>query len=268
MKTKLLFIFLMIATLSCKKEPKNQNNSVENQIEIETETNSDSETVVEVEKDVSKPVVKEVSNRENIQTSNPKKEIGVPKTIEGKIAYGYGIDNWSNVNQVDFSFVVNPGEKEMLRRWSWKPKIQEVSLIKDNDTITYNRKDISKDLTIIDSEFINDSFWLLFPFHLVWDDVEIITYENQVSPILAKKTTKLRVNYPEVGGYTPGDSYEVYVDENYNIVEWTHHRGGHQEAALRNTFENQQSFNGIKIDMNHNDPDIGFQLNFRDVVIK
>lgn len=190
-------------------------------------------------------------------------------SIQEKIAQAYGIEHWSKVNQIDFSFVVNPGtEKEYVRRWSWKPKSRKVTRYANGDTLTYNRNEIKESEINADKAFVNDSFWLLFPFHLVWDDVEILTYENQTSPLSKQPTTKLRVNYPNKGGYTPGDSYEVYVDGNFKIVEWTYHRGGTAEPSLANTFENQQSFNGIKIDMEHANPEIGFQLNFRDVLVK
>jgi hypothetical protein len=211
---------------------------------------------------------KNMSNEKQLAQHEKDNVIQV-SNIEEKIANAYGIKNWQKVRQVDFSFVVNPGtEKEFSRRWSWQPKTHEVTMINDKDTITYNRKKISEEAINTDKGFVNDSFWLLFPFHLVWDDVEILTYENQLSPILKQTTTKLRVNYPDKGGYTPGDSYEVYIDEDYHIVEWTHHRGGSIEPGLGNTFENRQSFGGIMIDMEHANPAIGFQLNFRDVVIK
>jgi len=191
-------------------------------------------------------------------------ELSLPQ----KIASAYGIQEWENVTQLDFSFVVIRGQDEFVRRWSWQPKTGDVTLFSASDTIAYNRKTLTEELIATDKAFINDSFWLLFPFHLVWDDVEILTYEDQTSPLLKQTTTKLRVNYPSEGGYTPGDSYEVYVDNKFNIVEWTYHRGGAVEPNLGNTFENQQSFNGIKIDMEHANAETGFQLNFRDVVVK
>ena len=198
----------------------------------------------------------------------PEKELKQPESIQEKVAYAYGIDQWVNVKQVDFSFVVNPGEQEFVRRWSWQPKLKLISLIKEDDTLTYNRNDIKEELVQTDKGFVNDSFWLLFPFHLVWDDVEIETFEDQTSPILKQSSTKLNVIYPAEGGYTPGDRYEVYVNDTYHILEWTYHRGGGEEVSLGNTFEKQQTFSGITIDMEHANPETGFQLNFRDVVIK
>lgn len=194
-------------------------------------------------------------------------EVKQQSTLE-KIAESYGFQQWKNVNEVAFSFVVNPGEKEFERRWIWYPKLDKVSFVNASDTLSYQRDSIKEEMVKTDKAFVNDSFWLTFPFHLVWDEVSFENLGTQVSPILQKQSTKIKVNYPKDGGYTPGDSYEIYVDDNYKILEWTYHPQGQTDAALGNTFENQQSFKGIKIDMEHANPETGFQLNFRDVVIK
>ncbi len=211
-------------------------------------------------------------NNDKISREEQNEQLVVEKAIEQtileKIAGSYGLPNWKNVNQVAFSFVVNPGENEFERRWIWSPKLNMVSSINQSDTLSYNRADVKEEFVKTDKAFVNDSFWLTFPFHLVWDDVSFEDLGQQLSPIQQKESTKIRVNYPKEGGYTPGDSYEIYVDDNYKILEWTYHPKGQADPALGNTFENQQSFMGIMIDMEHANPENGFQLNFRDVVIK
>jgi hypothetical protein len=182
-----------------------------------------------------------------------------------KVAYTYGYERWSDVKQVDFSFVVNPGEEEMLRKWSWFPQSQKVTLIKGNEMITYYRPDMMDEFKKTDKAFVNDSFWLLFPFHLLWSDVAFKTKDNVISPIHKERTTKLIVEYPKEGGYTPGDRYEVYLDDKYYIKEWSYHPSGKVEAALINTFEDLSDFSGIKVNMQHRNPNSDFQLNFRDV---
>lgn len=200
-------------------------------------------------------------SKESQVSDDPKTEVN----ILTKIANAYGHENWDNVENVKFSFVVNPGEKERLRSWEWSPKSNEVILKKEGVNISYKRDDLSEEFIDTDKAFVNDSFWFLFPFHLVWDDIEYEVQENSISPINKQKTTKLIVKYPKDGGYTPGDKYEVYITENYHIVEWTYHPKGQGEAALANTFEDLSNFDGIKVNMIHRNPDTGFQLNFRDV---
>ena len=193
----------------------------------------------------------------------------VEATVLEKIATRYGIENWNNVNSVSFSFVVNPGEKEFVRRWMFQPKLNRVTFFENEKETSYIRDEISEDLVRTDMGFVNDWFWLSFPFHLVWDD---ITYEElgfQETPIRGLGATKIRISYPkEGGGYTPGDAYEIYIDDEYNILEWTYHPKGQVEPALVNTFEEQQEIQGIRVDMFHGNRGTGFQLNFRDVVIE
>ena len=199
-----------------------------------------------------------------VSETSEKKEL----TILDKIANAYGYKNWSKIEQVNFSFVVNPGKDEMLRKWSWFPKENKVTLIDGDERITYDKGNVMKEFEKTDKAFVNDSFWLLFPFHLVWDDI-IYKVQNGVnSPIKQQKTNQLIIEYPQEGGYTPGDRYEVYLDENFYIVEWTYHPKGQKEAALTNTFDDLSDFNGIKVNMQHRNPESGFQLNFRDVSFK
>ncbi len=190
------------------------------------------------------------------------------KGILMKVANAYGLEKWEDVEEVNFSFVVNPGENENLRTWSWKPKTNMVTQFKDGDEITYDKSNLDEGYILTDKAFVNDSFWLLFPFHLVWDDVNFSVEESAVSPINKIKTSKIIVRYPDEGGYTPGDRYDVYVNNNYHIVEWSYYPSGSREPVLNNTFEDLSDFNGIKINLIHRNPDTGFQLVFRDVSIK
>lgn len=203
-------------------------------------------------------------------SDNPLKSNSQEKEVNilTKVANAYGHENWENVEEVKFSFVVNPGENERARQWIWNPQADEVTLDAEDNKITYKRSDLSDEYIDTDRAFVNDSFWLLFPFHLVWDDIEFDVQENSTSPINNIATTKLIVKYPKEGGYTPGDKYEVYLDENYHILEWTYHPKGQEEAALANTFEDLSNFDGIKVNMIHRNPTSGFQLIFRDVSFK
>lgn len=209
---------------------------------------------------------KKDTNNSN-ETSKPNQSEKV-ETILTKIANAYGYENWDKVEKVNFSFVVNPGENESLRRWEWNPKSGKVTLNSKDNNISYQRGNIKEEYIDTDRAFVNDSFWLLFPFHLVWDDIKYDVVENSKSPIHNKETTKLIVRYPEEGGYTPGDKYEVYINDDFQILEWTYHPKGKEEPALANTFEDLSNFDGIKVNMIHRNPDTGFQLNFRDVSFK
>lgn len=186
-------------------------------------------------------------------------------TILNKIANAYGYKNWGNVEKVEFSFVVNPGGNEMSRSWEWMPKSGKVTLKKDTGSVSYQRDNLKQEDISTDKAFVNDSFWLLFPFHLVWDDIEYSVEENSETSLEAYPSTKITVNYPKEGGYTPGDKYVIHVNDDFHIIEWSYYPGGQENPGLINTFEDLTDYDGIKVNLTHSNPESGFQLNFRDV---
>ncbi len=201
----------------------------------------------------------------NISEESKPKNNPESMSILNKVANAYGFEKWEKVEEVNFSFVVNPGENERVRQWRWRPKLNEITLFDKGDEITYNKMNVDEGYVDTDKAFVNDSFWLLFPFHLVWDEIDYSYEEEAVTPIGGSEASKLTVNYPKEGGYTPGDKYIVYLDEDLHILEWSYHPRGQKEAALVNTFEDLSQFNGIYVNLVHRNPSNGFQLVFRDV---
>ena len=188
------------------------------------------------------------------------KQFKTPSIAE-KIANAHGLEQWNKVSEIAFTF-------NGKRRWIWKPKTSDVTYIKDGDTINYNIESIDSTLVKIDRGFINDKFWLLIPFQLVWDKGTSISEPTKVeAPISKTKMNKITLTYPNEGGYTPGDAYDIYYSEDYLIREWAYRKGNKPEASLVNTFENYQDFNGIKIALEHKKGDGNWSLNFSDVKV-
>jgi len=64
----------------------------------------------------------------------------------------------------------------------------------------------------IDANFLNDQYWLLLPFHVIWDTSATVTDEGmQKLPLGNGSGEKLVVKYPSDGGYSPGDTWDVYA---------------------------------------------------------
>jgi len=187
----------------------------------------------------------------------PKKDISVAE----KIANAHGFENWKNVSEIQFTFFGK-------RNWIWKPKTDDVTLITETDTINYNRNSIDSISKRADRGFINDKFWLLIPFQLVWDAGTTISEPVVVNaPISNIKMNKITILYSDEGGYTPGDAYDIYYDDAYIIKEWGFRKGNKPEAGLVNTFENYQDFNGIKIALDHKKGTGDWNLNFSNVKV-
>ena len=120
------------------------------------------------------------------------------------IAKRYGEANWDRVSQLNFSFNVKSAGRELKRSFQWFPKTDDVVFTSDTDTIEYNRNATLDSLALYaDKRFINDTYWLLAPYKLVWDEgVSISEEKNVIAPISGDTLHKLTILYDGEGGYT------------------------------------------------------------------
>lgn len=194
----------------------------------------------------------------------------VPLSIAEQIASNYGIDKWKDVSELRFTFNVTSGERRTNRSYIWNTKTQDVVLMNDSNIIQYNRNDNLDSLQLFaDKRFVNDSFWLLSPFKLVWDEGTSISYEDKViAPISKESLNKLTIVYSSEGGYTPGDAYDFYYTGDLEIKEWGYRRGNAEEASMSTSWTKLESFNGIKLNTRHNDSSGNFELYFTNISVK
>ena len=97
-----------------------------------------------------------------------------PPILE-QIAKTYGIDSWDQVQAIRYTWNGEiPGLFKVSHAWEWEPKTGKISYEgKDKDgkpvKATYLRSQLnSQPANVrddIDPAFINDNYWLLFPFH-------------------------------------------------------------------------------------------------------
>ena len=166
-----------------------------------------------------------------------------PPIVE-ELAKTYGLDSWGQVEAVRYTFNLElPALKVKLSRsWEWHPKTGEVTYeSKDKDgkpvKVTYNRNQLNSAppnvKNEIDPGFNNDNYWFIFPFHVYWDKSAIVTVtEKQKLPLGKGSATLVSVKYPaEVGGDTPGDTWDLYVGSEGRIVEFIYHRGGPKKPS-------------------------------------
>ncbi|WP_370391600.1 hypothetical protein [uncultured Winogradskyella sp.] len=191
-------------------------------------------------------------------------------SVAQKIANAHGYNKWKDVSEVRFTFKVDRDSvKGKGRQWIWQPKSDSVTLTMGDQVVTYNRRTMDSTHIAPDRAFINDKFWMFVPFQLVWDEVAQITEpKTSVAPISQKELNMITLSYPDdAGGYTPGDAYDIYYDNDYIIREWTFRKGNSPEPTLSTTFENYKDFNGIKIAIDHKRPNANWNLNFTDVSV-
>lgn len=205
------------------------------------------------------------SDKENTVTSENTEK---PLTVAEKIAQAYGIENWDNVNTITFSFNVKKDSTLFKRSWDWSPKTNDITLRTPNDTLRYNRSQMDSTFINADKAFINDKFWLLAPFNLVWDFGTTISEPVQeAAPISKKKLNKITLIYPNDGGYTPGDAYDLYYNNAFLIEEWVYRKGNAKEPSMMSTWENNTNFNGVLLSLSHKKADDNWELFFDEVSI-
>jgi hypothetical protein len=194
-------------------------------------------------------------------------------TIIRKIADAYGVSSFSAVSKIKFTFHVVRDTVRVSRSWLWEPKSNRVTLEnqpKQDKPVSYVRPNpgdsVSAEIRTVDWMFVNDQYWLIFPFHLVWDSMATVEVkERQTLPIGSGNATQVTVSYPKRGGYTPGDAYELFIDKNYRILQWRYMRGGEKQMALAEWKKNA-SAGAVKFSLDR--PGVnGFRVWFTNVAV-
>lgn len=201
---------------------------------------------------------------------NKKPEAAKTLTTAEAIAQKHGVAYWNNISEFRFTFNIDRGENHFERSFIWNPKTQDVTYISEKDTVAYNRNETLDSLSIrADQRFINDSYWLLSPFKMVWDTGTTISEEkNQVAPISKDTLNKLTIVYGSEGGYTPGDAYDFFYNDNLVIKEWVFRKGNAPEPSMLTTFEDLKTMGDMQLYTMHKDSTANFQLYFTKISAK
>ncbi|MBT8235932.1 MAG: hypothetical protein HKO61_06915 [Flavobacteriaceae bacterium] len=189
----------------------------------------------------------------------PKKkmETSSPKSLLDSIADAYGYQSWADVEQISFTFNVDRPTRKSARSWHWDIKNSLVRSTIDTVTVQYNKQQVDSTMMGVDARFINDSYWLLFPFKLVWDR-DSFTYEVESMNEASNKEVvnrKVTISYGDSGGYTPGDVYDFYINSDYHITEWTWRKSNDSVARIRTKLARPEHFNGLWFNTHHQGED-------------
>ena len=188
-----------------------------------------------------------------------------------KVADAYGIKNFKKAKSMSFTFNVKRDTfPSTYRSWDWNIAENTVTMTTPKQTVTYRRDTIqSAAMKSVDGKFINDQYWLMFPFHTVMDKGCTLTQKGNVSaPISKANSTMLTVQYNNVDGYTPGDAYDLYIDKNYMVTEWVYRSKGVAKASLNTKWEETVKNKGVKTATNFPSEDGKFRIYFTGVSVK
>lgn len=185
-----------------------------------------------------------------------------PSALE-ELAKTYGLDSYGQLDAIRYTFTAELPSIMFSRTWTWEPKTGQVTYeSKDKDgkpvKVTYNRNQLNsapanvKD--DIDPSFVNDNYWLIFPFHAYWDtSANVDVKEKEKLPFGKGTATLLSVKYsPEIGGYTPGDTWNLYVGADGRIVQFVYLRGGTKKPSnVTTTWAGYKKAGGVLISTEH-----------------
>jgi hypothetical protein len=164
--------------------------------------------------------------------------------IAEQIAKAYGVDSWGQVEAIRYTWNGEiPGLFKLARTWTWEPKTGMVTFEgKDKSgkpvKVTYNSNQLGSQPENVKNEvepgFINDQYWTLFPFHVAWDGSATVTDQGMKKvPIGTGSATLVSVKYPaEAGGFTPGDTWDLYVGKDNRVQAMVYHRGGTTKPSV------------------------------------
>jgi hypothetical protein len=164
--------------------------------------------------------------------------------ILDQIAKTYGVDSWNQVEAIRYTWNVDiPGLFKASHIWEWEPKTGKISYEgKDKDgkpvKVSYIESQLSSQPDSVKNEvepaFVNDNYWLIFPFHAYWDKSATVTDQGMKKlPIGTGSATLVSVKYPqEAGGYTPGDTWDLYVGKDHRVEQFVYHRGGPKKPSI------------------------------------
>ncbi len=161
--------------------------------------------------------------------------------IAENIAKAYGLDSWGQIEQIRYTFNIDiPGIK-VSRTWTWEPKADRVTYEGKDKAgnpvkVTYLRSQLSTQPDNVKKEiepgFVNDQYWLIFPFHAYWDGANVEDLGMHKLPLGKGSAERVVVKYSGEGGYTPGDTWELYVGPDSRVQEFIYHRGGSTKPSV------------------------------------
>ena len=199
-----------------------------------------------------------------------------------KVAKTYGLDSWDKIEAIRYTWNVQLGTFNASRSWEWEPKTTQVTYEgKDKDgkpvKVTYKRSELATQPDMVKNEvdpgFINDNYTLLFPLKAYWDSSPAVIDAGTYNlPVGGGSADLVAVKYPsEAGGYTPGDTWELYVAKDGRIEYFVYHRGGAKKPSLLfATWGDQRKAGPLLISTDHRGNADGKPIRvwFSDVAVK
>ena len=201
--------------------------------------------------------------------------------VAEQIAKTYGLDSFGQIDAIRYTFNIELPGLTVSHKWEWDPKTGTVTYEgKDKEgkpmNVSYQRSQLSSQSDAVKNEidpaFINDNYWLVFPFHAYWDtSADVQDKGMQQLPLGNGSAELVPVKYPSEGGCTPGDTWDLYVGKDNRVEQMVYHRGGPKKpSVVVATWEGYKKAGPLLISTEHRGTADGgpLRLFFSDVAVK
>ena len=159
------------------------------------------------------------------------------------IAKAYGLDSFGQIDAIRYTFNIDVPALKLKgsRTWTWEPKADRVTFEGKDKAgnpvkVTYVRSQLASQpdnvKKEIDPGFTNDSYWMFFPFHAYWDTANVEDKGMQKLPVGTGTARQVVVKYPSDVGYTPGDTWELFVGPDNRVKQLRFRHGGTTKPSL------------------------------------
>jgi hypothetical protein len=196
-----------------------------------------------------------------------------------QVAKTYGIDSFGKIEAIRYTFTIEGLVPP--RSWEWQPKTDTITYEgKDKDgkpvKVTYKRSELDSQSDAvknqIDPAFVNDQYWLVLPFHFIWDGANVTDEGKHETPLGKTPAERLVAKYA-ASGYSPGDTWDLYIGADKRVVEMTYHRGvpaGKLPNLVNAKWEGYKKAGPLLVATDHHGTADGnpFRLTFTDVAVR
>lgn len=161
--------------------------------------------------------------------------------VAEKLANTYGLQSFGQIDAIRYTFNIDIPGLKLSRMWTWEPKTDRVTYEGKDKAgnpvkVTYLRSQVDSQpdnvKKEIDPGFVNDQYWLVFPFHVVWDGGANVEDTGMQKLPLGKGTARRVVVKYSSGGYTPGDTWELFLGADNRVQVMVFHHGGDVKPSL------------------------------------
>lgn len=196
-----------------------------------------------------------------VEIENEKASALVSKMME---AMG-GVEEWDDLKYVSWTFfgarhlVWDKANNRVRIETPRDSSIYLVNLDELEGKYAYNGLEITDSDIIISkierakSMWINDMYWLFMPFKL-YDQGVTVKYVKEDTTAMGTMADVLELRFEDVGD-TPQNKYEVYIDQNDNLIkQWDFFADANQEKASKVwPWDNYKDYNGLLLSANRSD---------------